>query len=86
MFNIYPKWQEKPVRPSRSADKEIRHLCIDLDDIVKILEEGYDCPKSKRKTGTIEKCYKSGKKIIKVIVIESITLEQRTCLVNNSCR
>ena len=73
MFELYPKWQGKQVRPSRSADKEIRHLCIDLDYIVKILEDGYDCPRSKRKVGTIERCYKTGKKIIKVVVVKSVT-------------
>ena len=73
MSEIYPKWQDKIVKPSRSADREIRRLCIDLDYIAKILEDGYDCPKSKRKKGTIERCYKMGKKTIKVVVVESVS-------------
>ena len=45
---------------------------MDLYDVLEILQNGYDCPKSKRKEGIIEICLKKKKKIVKVVVVEDI--------------
>ncbi len=42
-----------------------------LDDLIEILEHGYECSKSKRAEGTIEKCVKKKGKIIKVVAVEA---------------
>ena len=44
---------------------------IFLDDVVKILEEGFDCSRSKRKKNIYERCIQKGKIIIKVVVADT---------------
>ncbi|MFQ6056574.1 MAG: hypothetical protein ACE5J3_11395 [Methanosarcinales archaeon] len=58
---MYPKWKEKPIQPSRSAQH----------DVIDVLNNGYDCSRSKRAKGTIERCLRRKNKIIKVVVVES---------------
>ncbi|MDI6655772.1 MAG: hypothetical protein QME59_07840 [Candidatus Hydrothermarchaeota archaeon] len=70
MEEIYPKWKGKPVVPSYHAAREMEGR-FTLDDVVEILERGYDCPKSKRAKGTIEKCIKKKGKIIRIVAVEA---------------
>ncbi len=70
---MYPKYKGYEVKLSRTADKEMLHLKIYLDDVIKILEEGQNASRSKRRTGTIEKALRIRGKMIKVVVVESIT-------------
>jgi len=70
---MYPKYKGYEVKLYRTADKEMLHLKIYLDDVIKILEEGQDASRSKRRTGTIEKALRIRGKMIKVVVVESIT-------------
>jgi len=58
------KWKGKYLRPSKHAVYELISLGYDLYDILKILEEGYDCRKGKRAKKTYEKCIKKGRKIM----------------------
>ena len=69
---MYPEWEGKELKPSGSAFKELLKCNMDLYDVLDILENGYDCQRSKRKKGTIERCKKSGKKIHKVVVVDSL--------------
>jgi len=41
-----------------------------LYDIVEILEEGFDCSRSKRKKNIVERCVQRGNTIIKVVVAD----------------
>ena len=61
------------VIPSAAASREMSELCIDLHDVSDILENGYDCPKSKRAKGVVERCVRRGKKTIKVVAVESFS-------------
>jgi len=70
---MYPKFQGAEVKPSLSADHEMVNLKIYLDDIIRVLEEGQDASRSKRKPCTIEKKLRIRGKMIKVVVVESIT-------------
>ncbi len=60
-----------PLRPTKSAYYELKELNMDLYDAVQILEEGYECPTSKRKEGIIEKCLDAKNKTIKVVAAKS---------------
>jgi len=71
--DIYPKWIGKPVLPTREAAEELAYLNLDLDDVVLILDEGFDCSRSKRAKNIVEKCMKKGNKIIKIVVAEMET-------------
>ncbi|MCK4756997.1 MAG: hypothetical protein KAS67_00945 [Thermoplasmata archaeon] len=44
---------------------------IYLNDVVEILEEGFDCSRSKRKQNTFERCVQRGNEIIKVVVVDT---------------
>lgn len=70
---MYPKYKGYEIKPTRTADKEMAHLKIYLDDVLTILEEGKDASRSKRKSGTIEKALRIRRRMIKVVVVESIT-------------
>lgn len=70
-FFVYPKFQGLPVIPSASADEELAKLNLCLQDVVKVLDEGFDCERSRRKKGTLEKCICRGKKTLKVVVVKS---------------
>ena len=43
---------------------------MDLFDVLEILEKGFDCSASKRRSGTVEKCIKKKSKVIKAVVVE----------------
>jgi len=66
---IEPMWQGTAFRIfMRSVMAELIESGMDLWDVVEILEEGYDCPRSQRKAGEVERCMKRGKKVVKVVV------------------
>ncbi|MCS4540845.1 MAG: hypothetical protein HY929_00755 [Euryarchaeota archaeon] len=56
--------------PSSSAAEELLRQGLDLNDIKEILERGFDCARSKRKAGTLEKCIIVGDWLRKAVVIE----------------
>jgi hypothetical protein len=70
---MYPRYYGCELKPSRTADKEMVHLKIYLDDVLKVLEKGKDASSSKRKKGTIEKSLRIHGRMIKVVVVESVT-------------
>lgn len=66
-----PAWKGRPIRIFRRAVmQELVEQGMDLWDVVEILEEGFDCGRSPRRKGIVERCVRSGKKIIKVVVEE----------------
>lgn len=70
---MYPTWKGIDIRPSRTADLEMVRLRIYLDDVCRVLEEGYDYSKSKRRRGTFERCLRIRGRIVKVVVVTSVT-------------
>jgi hypothetical protein len=64
------KWKGRFLRPSRHAIREMIALGLRLYDLVDILENGMETG-THRSKGTIERYITQGKKIIKVVVIES---------------
>ena len=59
------------IEPTMSASRELVKEGKDLYDVLKILEEGYDCSASKRDKNIIEKCWKKGNKEYKVVLAET---------------
>jgi len=51
----------------------MRQLELYLPDLCRVLEEGYDCSRSKRKDGTLERCLFMKGKIVRVVVVKSLT-------------
>lgn len=60
-------------------DELLKHG-IDLYDVEEILNEGYDCSRSKRRKGVLERCIDKGNKTIKVVVQQGfIELDGKEC-------
>lgn len=59
------------IEPTLSASRELAEEGKDLYDVLKILEDGYDCSASKRDKSIIEKCWKKGNKEYKVVLAEA---------------
>ncbi len=75
---LYPEFQGLPVLPSKSVRSELQSLCLDLYNVVEILELGYDCAASKRKEGIIERCIDVKRKTIKAVVDKSFNYSLQT--------
>lgn len=59
------------IEPTLSASRELAEEGRDLYDVLKILEEGYDCSASKRSKNIIERCWKKGNKEYKAVLAET---------------
>ncbi len=68
---IYPHYEGLLLVPSRSVAIELYNCNLMLRDILDILEHGYDCAKSKRKKGIIERCMDHKRKTTKVVIAKS---------------
>ena len=83
---MYPIYQGLPIITVQTRkgqknvlDELLRHG-MDLDDVTEILQEGYDCSRSKRRKGVVEKCIDRGGKTIKVVVQRGfIELDGQEC-------
>ncbi len=64
-------YKGRPLRPTKSAYHELKNLGMDLYDVLRVLEEGYDCHKGRRKEGVTEKCLQFDDMAIKVVAAES---------------
>lgn len=67
---IYPAFRGHPIVPTRAAYHELETLGIDLYDIVAVLENGYNCSRSKRAKGKLERCLRIDHKTIRTVVAE----------------
>lgn len=80
-FEDYPKYKGIPIIPVQSKRggknvlDEMARLGLDLFDVARILEEGYETHR-KRREGVIEKCFNKGNKAIEVVVQKSYCFEE----------
>lgn len=87
MITLYePTYQGLPIitvqtrRGQKNVLDELVKYGMDLDDVAEILNEGYDCARSKRRKGVLERCIDKGKKTIKVVVQRGfIELDGKEC-------
>ena len=68
---IYPLYQNIPLIPSRSAMTELYDNNMDLNDVLGVIESGYDCPKGKRSKEKIERCLDQKRKTIRIVIAKS---------------
>ena len=64
------KYQEIALIPSRTASKEMMKLGLSLNNCKRILDEGYDSPRI-RKKDTIEKWINKGNKTYNIVITKS---------------
>ena len=87
MITLYePAYQGLPIitvqtrRGQKNVLDELVKYGMDLYDVEEILNEGYDCSRSKRRKGVLEKCIDRGNKTIKVVVQRGyIELDGKEC-------
>lgn len=59
---------------------ELAYYGMDLYDVQEILNEGYDCSRSQRRKGVLEKCVDRGNKTNKVVVQKGfIEIDGKEC-------
>ena len=64
-------YQGLRIESTLSASRELAEEGKDLHDVLKILEEGYDCSASKRGQNIVERCVKKGDKQYKVVLAQT---------------
>ena len=64
------EWNGKPLIPANHALDEMDNAGINMHKAVEILEDGFDCARSKRKANTFERCVTRGNKVLKVVVAD----------------
>jgi type II secretory pathway component PulF len=64
------EWNGKPLIPTKHALDEMDNAGIDMYKAVEILDEGFDCSRSKRKANVVERCITRGNKVLKVVVAD----------------
>lgn len=70
MYLHLPTWRGLQLKNTKASYNELEELGMDLLDVADLLENGYDCPISRRQEGTFEKCINWYDKTIKVVVIK----------------
>jgi hypothetical protein len=82
----YPSYKGLPIitvqtrRGQKNVLDELLKHEMDLDDVAEILNNGYDCSRSRRRAGVVEKCLERGNKTIKVVVQKgTISLDDKEC-------
>lgn len=72
-----------PIVPTSSAYGELEELALGLHDVKDVLEKGFDCSRSKRRTGIMERCLKKDGKILRVVVSQGYSsfMKEHVCVV-----
>jgi hypothetical protein len=69
-MDIYPRYKGRVIIPTRSAYHELEDLALNLFDAAEVLENGYDCARSKRKKGKVERCLQLDNKVTRVVAAD----------------
>ena len=75
---MYLKWRGIPVIPSRRALDEMCREDLLIHDVIEILENGYDCARSRRKRDIVERCMDRKSKTLKVVVAKSYNYDLKS--------
>lgn len=60
----YPLFEGNPLIPTKDAQREMDENGLNLWQVKEVLEQGYDCSRSKRAKNIIERCrYRKNKEI-----------------------
>ncbi len=75
----YPLFEERPLIPTKDAQREMDEIGISLWKAKEVLEQGYDCSASKRAANIIEKCiYRKNKEVRVVAALVEWKIEGQT--------
>ena len=62
-----PLFEGLRVVGSKAAEQELYDLGLWLNDAVTVLDSGFECSRSRRKSDKIERCLRKGDKILRVV-------------------
>ena len=72
---LFPKYNGTPVPTTLAGMRELLRYGACIMDVVRILGEGYDCPRSRRGPGLIERCLERGGKVKKAVGASSLNMD-----------
>ncbi len=75
---MIPKWKGLPLIPSRRAAEEMYREKLMIHDVIEVLDAGYDCARSRRKEGVIERCVDEKNKTLKVVAARSYNYDMKS--------
>jgi hypothetical protein len=70
MISLGPIFNGLRLIITKHGDMELFNLGLTGWEIVEVLTNGWDCSRSKRREGTIERCLESGNKVIRAVAIK----------------
>lgn len=65
-----PRYCGREIKATKEASEELWQFKKDMRAVLEILENGYPCPRSKRKENVLEMCIQRGKTIYKAVVAD----------------
>ncbi|MDO8339181.1 MAG: hypothetical protein Q7T16_00830 [Candidatus Burarchaeum sp.] len=68
-------WRGRILRFTNAAYWELYKHGLSPEDVIDVLDNGYDFPGKQRSEGIYEKCLRKGCEIIKVVVAESYSFD-----------
>ncbi len=67
---LFPRYQGKEIKSTKNAAEELWEYKKDLWSVLEILDEGYPCSRSPRKSNILEMCLTRGNKVYKAVVAD----------------
>ena len=69
---MFAEWKGLALVVTKSANSELLRDRLAIEDVIKVLDKGHDCPRSKRAKGTVERCLDTSEGTLKVVVVEDV--------------
>ena len=69
---MFAEWKGMAIVVTKSANSELLRDKLTIEDTIEVLDKGYDCPRSKRAKGTIERCLDKSEGTLKVVIVEDV--------------
>ncbi|MDP3742245.1 MAG: hypothetical protein Q8R15_02945 [Candidatus Micrarchaeota archaeon] len=64
---LAPFFEGLRVVGSKAAERELFDLGLWLNDAVEVLDSGFECSRSRRKSDKIERCLRKGNRVLRVV-------------------
>ena len=72
MMGIGPLFKGVRFVTTEHSARELYALGLDEWEAVEVLTNGWDCSRSKRKKGKIERCLERGRKVIRAVAVSGV--------------
>ena len=73
-------WQGRPLQFTAAAYRELSKYGLSAEDVIEILDFGYEFPEKKRKEGIYERCLRKENVMTKVVVSDSYSYDLKEAI------